>query len=125
MDSDEVKQLVREDVLDGLARRRDDDEPDGFDRQELEVGFGFLDGRRDGLPVLAGDVAGVAAWKTKATHDARFQGIPPTGHPVEITGCTYVLTDENPPQFVRFVDWASVFAQLGVTFNTKPLADLE
>lgn len=125
MDSDEVKRLVREDVLEGLARRRDDDQPDGFDRDELERGFRFLDRGRGGLPVLVGDVAGVAAWRTEATHDERFQGIPPTGHEVEITGCTYVLTGEDPMQFVRFVDWASVFAQLGVTFNTKPLVDLE
>jgi hypothetical protein len=125
MDSDEVQRLVREDVLDGLSRRRDDDEPDGFDRDELERGFRFLDGRREGLPVLVGDVAGVAAWRIEATHDERVQGIPPTHHEVEITGCTYVLTGEDPPQFVRFVDWASALAQMGVTFNTKPLVDLE
>ena len=124
MDSDEVKRLVREDVLEGLGRRSDDDQPDGFDSEELGRNFTFLDEsdeRTERLPVAVGDGASVVAWRTEATHDGRFQGIPPTGHHVEITGCTYVLTSETPPEFVRFVDWASVLAQVGVTFNTKSL----
>jgi hypothetical protein len=45
----------------------------------------------------------------------------PTGRPVTIVGTTVVLSrdeeEEKEPTLIRFIDWASVFTQLGYAFD--------
>ena len=76
------------------------------------------------MPVIAQETefSGAVAWRSHFVHNEPILGQLPTGQPVEITGCTLVAgPSENLDEatFTRFVDWVSVMAQIGVTFNTK------
>ena len=116
-DPEELFDAVRADVVDGLGGEA------GLDERQLAGNFRVLNDLRS--PVLLNDDgnAGVVAWRAESTHNAPFQGLPPTGRRVRITGCTYVMGgNARDATYARFVDWASVLAQMGVTFNTKPLA---
>ena len=69
---------------------------------------------------------GQVVWQATTEHVGEFQGVPPTGRTITVTGATHVSgfdPGEDPnrssARFTRFVDWAVVLAQLGVTFNTK------
>jgi hypothetical protein len=116
-DPEELFEAVQADVIAGLGGDA------GLDERQLAGTFEVLDDLC--TPILLNDDgdAGVVAWRAQSTHNAPFQGLPPTGRRVEITGCTYVVGgNARDATYARFIDWASVLAQMGVTFNTKPLA---
>jgi hypothetical protein len=141
MDEEVLLRAVKHDVVEGL---RNDDGVLGLDEERLIANFGFLkdpesddpDDPNDpgntipGVSSSPDGASSVIAWQTEALHDGNFQGIPRTGRTITLTGCTYVIgldpeaTDvPRDAVFVRFVDRASVLAQMGLTFNTKPLID--
>jgi hypothetical protein len=66
--------------------------------------------------------AGVAVeWTYRGVHDgeADFNGLSPTGRPVMVRGVTVTGIEKGRLKLHRYVDWAGVFAQLGLSLNWR------
>lgn len=104
---EDIYELARADVVDGL-------------------GGSFADGdfRRlkdfEGLDLPSGNVAFVP-WEYHTRHTGTFFGLDATQRDVVLVGVTAIDTTGVEPLFHRFVDWANVLAQLGVTWSARPL----
>ena len=88
----------------------------------------FTDGRFG--PV--GETDAGAEWVFEGRHDQAdvFRGLPATGRPVDVHGFTVVASrpDEHGrsiPVFTRHIDWAGLYAQLGLTINWRVPLDPE
>jgi hypothetical protein len=104
-----AQELVRDDVMDGLSFAF---EPTG--------GFGLLKSF-DGKELPAGAVTFVP-WQFSCRHVGEFLGIEATGREATIVGATAIeYRGDSEPMFHRFIDWANVFAQLGVTMAARPI----
>jgi hypothetical protein len=74
---------------------------------------------------LLGDNAYGAAWVYEGDHDIpfAFNGVPASGRPVTVRGFTLIGPDPSRTdagvRFRRYVDWAGVFGQLGLTLNWR------
>ncbi|HET8617887.1 MAG TPA: hypothetical protein VFM27_02960 [Acidimicrobiales bacterium] len=86
----------------------------------------------DGRVGAVGDQDAGAEWVFAGHHDQAevFRGLPATGRPVEVHGFTVVATgtDEEGrpiPVFTRHIDWAGLYAQLGLTINWRVPLDPE
>lgn len=92
-------ELVEKDVSDVLGRVLD---PGGR-------GGGFE-------TVRAGALAGahVIEWTYSGRTTPEFLGLGTNGEAVMICGVTVVEGADAEPQFRRYIDWASVYAELGV-----------
>jgi hypothetical protein len=53
------------------------------------------------------------------TKDWVFNGIRATGNRVEVRGCTVVALERGEFRLRRYIDWAGLFAQLGLTMNWR------
>jgi hypothetical protein len=76
---------------------------------------------RSGL--LGADAFGVA-WEYDGIHDIpfAFNGVPASNRPVTVRGFTLIGPDPSGSgrvQIRRYVDWAGVFGQLGLTLNWR------
>jgi hypothetical protein len=86
------------------------------------------DADRSGL--LGADAFGVA-WEYEGVHDipSAFNGLPASDRRVTVRGFTVIAADQSRggrAQIRRYVDWAGVFAQLGLTLNWRiPLSPPE
>jgi hypothetical protein len=70
----------------------------------------------------AAGAAGVAVeWTYSGVHDgaAMFNSLAPTGRPVIVRGVTMAGVEKGRLKLCRYVDWAGVFAQLGLTLNWR------
>jgi hypothetical protein len=66
--------------------------------------------------------AGVAVeWTFDGRHDGdgTFNGLSPTGRPVRVRGVTMIGLEGAKLKLCRYVDWAGLFAQLGLTLNWR------
>jgi hypothetical protein len=102
---------IAEDVQEGLKGM--------FSVDKLQVMAPF-----DESPLTNGGYS-AQPWAIDAVHDGDFAGIAPTGAHVTIEGVTIVqhASGGSDPLYLRYVDWAGVFAQLGVAITGRPLID--
>jgi hypothetical protein len=66
--------------------------------------------------------AGLAVeWVFDGVHDGdgTFNGLSPTGRPVRVRGVTMMGLEDGRLRLHRYVDWAGLFAQLGLTLNWR------
>jgi hypothetical protein len=78
-----------------------------------------VDGNRSGP--IAGTSSVGCAWSYGGDHreDGRFNGLTATGRSVVVRGYT-VMGDENGRfGFARYIDWAGLYGQLGLTVNWR------
>ena len=80
-----------------------------FSEIEIDVPEPF----KDRLPIGTGPATAVP-WRLVGRHTGTFQDVRPTGFPVEVTGATFLLDDPGGIRFVRFVDWHTLYRQLGL-----------
>ena len=69
-----------------------------------------------------GDNAFGVAWVYDGIHDIpfAFNGLPPSGRPVTVRGFTVLGPDpDGRVQIRRYIDWAGVFGQLGLSLNWR------
>ena len=70
-----------------------------------------------------GDESFGVAWIFRTVHDLAgvFNGLPATGREVTVRGFTIIAFDAESGKVKvrRYVDWAAVFAQLGLTLNWR------
>lgn len=66
--------------------------------------------------LLADDEVVMYEWTATGTHEAEYQGIPPTGRELDFTGMGKVLVSDGKIQEVRtYYNRQTVFEQLGLT----------
>jgi hypothetical protein len=60
-------------------------------------------------------------WRYEGVHDRDgvFNGIPATGRSLDVRGYTIGALEEGRVRVWRYVDWAGVFTQLGLTLNWR------
>jgi hypothetical protein len=80
-----------------------------FSEIEIDVPEPF----KDRLPIGTGPATAVP-WRLVGFHTGTFQDVRATGFPVEFTGATFLLDDPDGVRFVRFVDWHTLYRQLGL-----------
>jgi hypothetical protein len=100
-DPEELRRTIEDDVM-GAFR-------DAFSDLEVEVPEPF----RDLLPIGTGDATAVP-WRVTGTHTGTFHDVRPTGFPIEVTGATFLVATDDEQRFVRFVDWHTLYRQLGL-----------
>ncbi len=100
-DPDALFELIEADVRSAFGGAF----PDG----ELDIPSPFA----DLLPIGSGDVTAVP-WRWTGTHTGTFHEVRPTGLPVQITGTTFLVDAPGGHQFVRMVDWHTLYRQLGL-----------
>jgi steroid delta-isomerase-like uncharacterized protein len=90
-------------------------------RQEItqyvsEVRIGFPDFKLEIREAIAADDYLVTHWTCTGTHKGEFQGIPPTGKPIEINGVALARIENNKvgKEHVYF-DRLTMLEQLGVS----------
>jgi hypothetical protein len=99
-------QLVAEDVSDGLAAMFEARDEGFVVREPFEEGIGD-------------DKLAAVPWSYTCAHVGDFRGVLPTGRTMRIDGVTIVDRRGGEDVFVRYVDWAAVFGQLGMTVSTR------
>lgn len=66
--------------------------------------------------MLAGDETIMAEWTFTGTHEGEFNGVPPTGRKVELTGMdTMRISDGKVHEHRIYYDRQELFEQLGLT----------
>jgi hypothetical protein len=76
--------------------------------------------------ILENDIASAVVWTFDGVHTqspVRSDGSPilePTGLAVRVAGVTVVTGDPGSREFRRYVDWADVYAQLGMPVTMRP-----
>jgi hypothetical protein len=111
IDADESFRLVRDDVLDGLGPLFPPvgEGPESFSvREDLAEEDVITNGRITAVP-----------WVFRCEDRGKFQGLFPTGRELEISGVTLVDRGSEEPRFYRYVDWAGVLDQLGLTVSWR------
>ena len=71
-----------------------------------------------------GPLAAGVEWIWTGRHDddgldGAFNGIAPSGRDVTVRGVTLMGVEDDQFKLRRYVDWAGVFAQLGLTLNWR------
>jgi SnoaL-like polyketide cyclase len=115
---DESFEFVRDDLTTGLAGvfepLDDSDETFGV-REQLES-----------QEVIANAAVAAVPWVYRCRHVGEFQGLFPTGRELRIDGVTIVDRSGGEPLFYRYIDWAGVIAQLGLTVSPRiPVTEAE
>jgi len=62
-------------------------------------------------------------WRYELVHSGEFAGIPATNRTVTLEGVTLVRQDGDQWLHRRYIDWLSLFGQLGLTLSGKPAVD--
>jgi hypothetical protein len=78
-----------------------------------------VDGNRSG-PILDTSSVG-CAWSYGGVHrrDGRFNGLTATGRSVVVRGYTVMGEERGSFGFARYIDWAGLYGQLGLTVNWR------
>lgn len=66
-------------------------------------------------------------WEYSCRHSGYFLGLQPTGDTFVIDGVTIVVRDvdgDSPEIFHRYIDWATVMANLGMGATWRPTLDV-
>ena len=98
---DDLKTTVADDVRGAFN--------DAFTDIEIDVPEPFT----DRLPIGTGPATAVP-WRLVGRHVGTFHDVRATGFSVEVTGATFLLDEPGGLQFVRFVDWHTLYRQLGL-----------
>jgi hypothetical protein len=114
--------------------RIEDDESFDLVRKDVQSSFGAVFGARDDIDedevftvvepfrgeeaVRTANVASVP-WTFRCRHTGDFNGIFPTGRNLDIQGVTLVDFRGGEPLLSRYIDWAGVIAQLGLTVSAR------
>jgi hypothetical protein len=119
----ELEDLVARDIEVGLAGGSA--ETDEAPRQAIFApidGVDFSQGELPGVTVRTVDRNRAAVeWTYRCQHVGHFAGIMPTDKTLVIHGVTIVeRRPDREPRFRRYVDWAEVMTQLGVTATFRP-----
>ena len=98
---------------------------DAFTDIEIDVPEPFT----DRLPIGTGPATAVP-WRLVGRHVDTFHDVRATGFSVEVTGATFLLDEPGGLQFVRFVDWHTLYRQLGLLMvcrrpQTRETADAD
>jgi len=120
--------LLRDDLELQLALARADTRPhllDWFGRQDVARSDGWQAERARSGPIGAQSVG--TEWTWTGVHRGRpgeptrsFNETAPSGREVVVSGFTIMSVDDNGAfQVRRYVDWAGVFTQLGLTLNWR------
>jgi hypothetical protein len=129
-DVDDVVELVRRDILAGLAGLDEDGRP--LTQDDTEAGSG----RRIFTPQPQSDDSAAAfqaaaltpegsevqvvEWVYRCKHDGDFPGVVQTNKNLVIEGIT-VVDRRNPDRPLRrYVDWSRVMSELGVSATFRP-----
>jgi hypothetical protein len=105
--------VVMSDVVDGLERSF---EPwDGNAPESFLVSEEF----RDEENFIGNDLIAAVPWTFHCRHTGNFQELFPTGRELNIDGITLVDSRRGDVQLHRYVDWAGVFAQLGLEVSSR------
>ena len=89
---------------------------DAFERDVRDVKAAFPDVQVTADDVLVGDDIAMIEWTWTGTHEAEFQGIPPTQNPVEVHGMMKLVIEDGRIQEERsYYDAQDHLAQLGIT----------
>ena len=89
---------------------------DGIERTETEPPWLAVPERTG--PIGPSSVGVEWTW-TGDHQDETFNGIAPTGRAVVVRGFTLFSVEDGGFAVRRYVDWAGVFAQLGLTLNWR------
>jgi len=119
--------LVQEDVVAGIGE---------IFEPRAEGGAAFAPGPPfDGDVEVQSDSVVAVPWKYECRHVGEvyddgdeherapnlFAGLFPTGKALTIHGVTFVDRSGTEPRFYRYVDWAGVYSQLGLTVSRRVL----
>ncbi|MBV8950425.1 MAG: hypothetical protein JOZ99_06090 [Actinobacteria bacterium] len=107
--------LVGADVIEGLGAAFEPVEEDTFTVTEA---FSATD-------AITTDAVAAVPWEYRCVHAGAFQGLFPTGRELRIPGVTLVDYRGEEPMFARYVDWAAVIEQLGLTVSWRVPVDEE
>jgi hypothetical protein len=100
-DPGELREIIEADVRSAFG--------EAFSGIEIDTPEPFA----DLLPIGKGDATAIP-WRLTGTHTGTFQDVRATGFPIEVTGATFLLDAPGQPTFVRFVDWHTLYRQLGL-----------
>lgn len=104
-------------------------------QRDIEVGFGdVFEPARDGFRLIEAFTSDGAMtnerftavpWEYACRHTGEFFGIRPTLQDLTIHGVTIVAHPDEGDEavFHRFIDWATVMAQLGIPAAWRPTID--
>jgi hypothetical protein len=114
-DFTEIEDLVRRDIQAGLAG----------DRGKFRAPFAprISGDNVDGIQyanAITGGAFTAVEWAFDAQHIESFGGIPATNREVTIHGVTIVRQRGDNTTFRRYVDWAGLMSDLGVTASFRP-----
>ena len=73
-----------------------------------------------------GEQSVTTEWHFEGVHDVdkAFNGLPPTGRPVVVRGVTHFSAEDAKLVVRRYVDWAGLYGQLGLSLNWRvPMRD--
>jgi hypothetical protein len=62
-------------------------------------------------------------WRYELIHSGEFAGIPATNRTVTLEGVTLVRQVDGVWLHRRYIDWLSLFGQLGLTLSGRPVVD--
>jgi hypothetical protein len=100
-DPAQLEELIGADVMSAFGK--------AFSNIEIDIPAPLA----DLLPIGTGDATAVP-WRLTGIHTGTFQDVRATGFPIEVTGATFLLDAPGQPKFVRFVDWHTLYRQLGL-----------
>ena len=110
-----MEELVRSDIEAGLtADKRESAAPFAPWTSE-EIGTGILYAN-----AITGGALTAVEWAFHCKHIAPFAGIPATNRVVTIQGVTIVRVRGAKTTYRRYVDWAGLMAELGVSASFRP-----
>jgi hypothetical protein len=101
-------------------------------RDDVEQSLGRYFAPREGFNVpepfnhaepIANQSHTAVIWEYSGTHTGDFHGIKATQRDVIVRGATVVDHSKEPPLFHRYVDWAEVMGQLGLSITGRPAVD--
>lgn len=125
-----IGRFVADDVRTTLERYFPADEPESPDlpRGYVPVESFGLQGEFRGTDFRNDKAFRVFRWRWHGRHepgdaDPTARAGRPTGNNVEVNGLTIVEPGSTDDDFTirRFVDWLSVYAQLGIVFEGRPI----
>jgi hypothetical protein len=71
---------------------------------------------------IANETHTAIVWEYSGVHTEPINGIRPTQREVTVRGVTIVDHTGKEPAFHRYIDWAEVMGQLGLTITGRPIA---
>ena len=100
-DPGELERIIGDDLMSAFGS--------AFSNIEIDVPPPF----NDLLPIGTGGATAVP-WRITGTHTGEFHDVRATGFPIEVTGATFLVDTGGGERFIRFVDWHTLYRQLGL-----------